>query len=148
MHKFSPGTIPNPYQWTNPIKINIFFGKKSHVYMRWELKRVNPPSPKFFLQTDSRLKPETISSKRVDFQPPISIPILRFHPPPWGWEGSWNNLLINYIYCIYLFTFVFLFVSHIYLLWSFYSDKNHMKIWRQYIFFSLQFFSSKWEYFC
>jgi len=28
MHKFSPGTIPNPYQWTNPIKINIFFGEK------------------------------------------------------------------------------------------------------------------------
>jgi len=28
MHKFSPGTIPNPYQLKNPIKMNIFFGKK------------------------------------------------------------------------------------------------------------------------
>jgi len=40
MHKFSPGTIPNPYQWKNPIKINIFFGKKSHVYMCLALKRL------------------------------------------------------------------------------------------------------------
>jgi len=42
-HKFSPGTIPNPYQWKNPIKMNIFFGKKSHVYMCWALKRLNIP---------------------------------------------------------------------------------------------------------
>jgi len=41
MHKFSPGTIPNPYQWKNPIKINIFFRKKSHIYMCLALKRLN-----------------------------------------------------------------------------------------------------------
>jgi len=41
MHKFSPGTIPNPYQWKNTIKINIFFRQKSHVYMCWALNRLS-----------------------------------------------------------------------------------------------------------
>jgi len=40
MHKFSPGTIPNPYQWKNPIKMNIFFGQKIYVYMCLALKRL------------------------------------------------------------------------------------------------------------
>jgi len=31
----------HPYQWKNLIKINIFFGKKSHVYMCWALKRLS-----------------------------------------------------------------------------------------------------------
>jgi len=35
-----PGTIPNPYQWKNPMKINIFSGQKSHVYMCLALKRL------------------------------------------------------------------------------------------------------------
>jgi len=30
-HKFSPETIPNPYQWKNPNQINIFSGKY-HMY--------------------------------------------------------------------------------------------------------------------
>jgi len=38
MHTFNPGTIPNPYQWKTPIKMNIFFGQKLHVLGVEEVK--------------------------------------------------------------------------------------------------------------
>jgi len=33
MHKFGPGTVPNPYQWKTPIKMNIFREKITCIHV-------------------------------------------------------------------------------------------------------------------